>query len=727
MKTPLTLSLLFAVLAPAQSFLIRVQQDNEISQVANGGSVTVNAAGANQPRNLNVIITYTGTGNIRFQGAPTILGSTDFTITSPPSASSLSPNQSLVMELRYLPLSGRQAKAELDLAFQETNGSTGSSDPSITSGLLVLGLTGTAPEFALNYGFAADGNVVNVPPGGTLAFAETATTTTSLATIILANRGSGSGHVLSASVTGEAFSLLSLPLLPATLQAAERLQFQLRYRPMQPGTDVGTLTLAFENGASYTVNLKGIGTASLLSFDLLPPEGAVQPMSPNAAVVIPATPVGEKTTVFIRMRNNTSQDIPVGAIAISGNGYQLADLPFLPLVSSPGSVQVFSIIFTPARGGVQSGRLLIGTTAFNLSGTGIGPLLSYSYRSISGTVSVQPLSTIELPSTPIGQTSTAAFTIRNSGTAPAPIASIFIAADGRSPFTIMNGPALPAAIAPDSSLTITIGFAPLTAGAVTASLRIGSDAFTLSGVSNQLQPLPDYTITGPDTVNAFEQPTLSLTIAEPYPVDLTGSLTLSTESDRFTNDPSVLFVTGGKAATFTIPAGTTKAVFSNNATGIRFQTGSVAGMIVATPSFAAGGAALTPPSPKQYRASLAASAPVISSLSIDSKTGSSFTLQAVGFTTTRSLSKLTVSVKGKSGYNFSGTEFTIDLSGNSYLWFNASSSSAFGGQFILQLPVTLSTSDNSSSATPPVQAIETITATLSNDRGTSSSATVVFP
>jgi hypothetical protein len=209
-------------------------------------------------------------------------------------------------------------------------------------------------------------------------------------------------------------------------------------------------------------------------------------------------------------------------------------------------------------------------------------------------------------------------------------------------------------------------------------------------------------------------------------VTLVGTLTLSAESDSFVADPSVLFSTGSRTATFRIPAGTTRAVFSNGATEIRYQTGSVAGTITLTPSFASeGGMDLTPGNPKTLRATLAASAPKLVNLSVDSRTANGFTLQATGYTTTRSLTKATVSFKGKTGYNFSGTTFSFDLTSSSFLWFTSQASAAFGGQFNVQLPFALSTSDRATDALPPIQAIESVTVTLSNEKGASSSVTVL--
>ena len=208
MRPRLLLPLLLASLAPAQSVLIRVQQDDSIGQIANGGSITVNATGVNQPRTLIVTITYTGATSISFPQAPKLLGASNFSVISPPSAVALGPNQSLSMQLRYLPTSSQPAQAQLDLPLQETSIQTiptpGNPAPTPVPprpGLIVLGLNGTVPDYALNYGLALDGNIVNLPAGGTLPFIDTIVNNSLVATMVLVNRGSGAGQCESCSAT----------------------------------------------------------------------------------------------------------------------------------------------------------------------------------------------------------------------------------------------------------------------------------------------------------------------------------------------------------------------------------------------------------------------------------------------------------------------------------------------------------------------------------------------
>lgn len=711
--------------------LIRVRQGGLINQVANGGTVVVNGTGVGQAKTLDVIITYLGSTSLTLQGSPVMLGSQDFTVTAAPATgTTLTANQSALVQVTYTPGSGLQSMALLDYAFQQASVQTvpTTSNPNPTfippvPGLVEVGFSGTTPDYLLNYVLALDNNVMNLPRGGVLPFTDTPVNSATTATMVLVNLGSGSGQVNSVSVTGEAFSLASLPFLPGTLAAGGNLQFLVRFIPRQAGPSSGSLTVQFENGATYTVQLRGAGISSYLSYELVPTSGAVQSIVPGQVVAMPATAVGEKSKMWIRVSNHSGLDLTVSRIAVSGDAYALSEMPFLALKLSPGQMTTFALTFAPLVAGRQAGRLQVGDDLFDLQGDAAGPILSYSYKNPAGTNTVQALGTVLFPEVMVGQSAPVEFTIRNTGTAPAPLVSISVVSAGKAVFTLVNPPTLPAALAPDTALTFRISFAPLTTGQSTASLRVNTDAFVLSGNATVAQPVPDYSIGGPVSVNAFEQPAVSLTLASPYALDLTGSLTLSSESDSFVADPSVLFATGGKTANFTIAAGSTKAVFSNGATELKFQTGSVAGTLLVTPAFATkGGFDLTPESPKRLKAVLAGSAPKLLQAAVSSLASNGFTLQVAGYSTTRTLAKATVSFKLKAGYSANLTEFTQDISTSGFLWFASTSSAAYGGQFLATIPITLGAA-SAGSTISPVQGIESVTVTISNEKGVSSAIT----
>jgi hypothetical protein len=731
MKTPTrALLLLLAVaLAPLEAqVLIRVQQGNNITPVANGASVTLASTGVGAPVTAVVTLTYTGNTSITFTSGPQLLGSPDFSIVTPPPGATLGPGQSMAFEVRYLPSSGLLAQSALDYAFRQAAPPPPEGQPAQPSvpGIIAIGLNGTSPEYSLAYTSALDGNTVVVAPGGTFEFIDTVLNSATGVPMALVNRGSGTGRLVSVATTGSAFSLASLPFLPSSIPANSAYQFQVRYQPRQAGGDSGTLTLTFEGGETYRIGLQGRGIVSYLTYDLLSLEGESTPVAPNQAIQLASTPVGDSTTVFFRFRNETTRDLAIPAIAIAGASFGLQDLPVLPVVVAPGESQLFSLVFRPAAPGTQKGTLRVGADIFPLTGEGIGPLLSYSYRSPAGVTSVQPLENVVFPGAQVGGSSTVDFVIRNSGSAPAPIVSIGIVSSGAPVFEIEGLQALPTSIAPSASIAFTIRFSPLNTTLATASLRVNNDAFPLGGIGTEPEPLPSYTIEGPTTIQPFQQPAIGLTLASPYSTEVIGTLRLTADSEAGVSDPSVQFSTGGRVVNFTIPAGATRAVFPNGSNQIKFQTGSVAGTIVFTPAFGTeGGLNLTPENPWTLRSALPAAAPQLAGVGVDNRTPTGFTLSIVGHTTTRSVTTAKISFKGKPGFNFPRTEFEIDLTAASFVWFNSPNSVQFGGQFLMQVPFSFSNSDTSNSALSPVQAIESVTVTVSNWAGTSNELTAI--
>ena len=94
---------------------------------------------------------------------------------------------------------------------------------------------------------------------------------------------------------------------------------------------------------------------------------------------------------------------------------------------------------------------------------------------------------------------------------------------------------------------------------------------------------------------ALQQPLLDVTLSDPYPVAITGRLTLAfVPASGMPDDPAVQFSTGGRSAAFTIPANATHATFTGAQLAV--QSGSVTGSIkFSVESLQAGNTALPPP------------------------------------------------------------------------------------------------------------------------------------
>jgi len=172
----------------------------------------------------------------------------------------------------------------------------------------------------------------------------------------------------------------------------------------------------------------------------------------------------------------------------------------------------------------------------------------------------------------IGVTSTLVITTTSAlpdGLAGSPYAVALGVTGGAAPYTwTVAGGALPPGLTIDSTANSVSG-TPVGVGSFSFTLQVMDASGGLASVdctlSVALPPAPSVSLDGlPDTVNPADQPSFKVSLATAYPIQLTGQVVMTFTPDAVVpmDDSSVQFATGGRTARFTIPAGSTTAVFS---------------------------------------------------------------------------------------------------------------------------------------------------------------------
>jgi hypothetical protein len=224
-------------------------------------------------------------------------------------------------------------------------------------------------------------------------------------------------------------------------------------------------------------------------------------------------------------------------------------------------------------------------------------------------------------------------------------------------------------------------------------------------------------------VEPFQQPAVGLELESSFPIPLTGTLTINVQPDGFSPDPAVQFATGGRTVSFTIAANMTTAVFANGSQNIRIQTGSVSGAIILTPSFATeSGFNLTPDSVGTLRLAVPPGPPRLLNLQIGARTQNSLVLAITGLATTRTLTRVEFRFTPAPNFNVPTTNLTVNIESDASAWFRSTASQAFGGQFFIQIPFTLRS--DQASVTSPLDALQSVSVTASNEQGSSNSLSV---
>ena len=705
-----------AVPIAAQSFpfQITVTQGSTTSIVPNAGVVNMTSPGPGQAGGVSLTLTYLGGSSATFDAAPQVFGSMAFTVSASQTFPlTLRPNDKLSLNVGYVvfsPVGAAPASAQFNMPYRESGG----------SGTVSLFLFGTTPDVTVSYVLQSTGNLGTLISGGVLIFPETVVNTASDATVSLLNRGSGPSILSALAVTGDAFQILGLPLVPVSIPAGSSLQIVIRYLPRQAGPATGTLQMTL-GGNPFTAGLQGTAVVSTLSYELLRKSGP-EAITPGQTISLTDTKVGEKTSLDIKIRNSGTASGIVNLPALSGDGFAITDSPRFPVALNPNDSLTMTLTFAPIQPGKATGRLRVNNDTFDLAVTGLGPQLSLSYVAGSSTVTVSPGSAVVFNQTSAGATTKLTLTVQNTGTATATIVSIGIA-NTAGAFQVADLPPLPVTLDPNSTFTFSALFTPSTTGLSTGTLLIDTAIFLLSGVGTNPPLLPSYKFSGAQGVqDAFQQLPIGLSLTSPYGIPVKGVLTITQDPGALIADPSAQFATGGQTVAFSIPANTTDAVFSNGSKQIKFQTGTVATSITFTPTFATqGGVDLTPASPLTQQVTVQRSAPRLLAAAVTSATSNGFTFTLSGLTTSRSLKSLDFQFNFTSDVNVSSGKVSVDVSNASLIWFQGTTSLAFGGQFDLAVPFTLRVS--SGSLQSPFDKLVSVSVTATNDVGTSASVT----
>ena len=707
-------------------FQLRLTSTNAAVVVPNGATIPFSAA-IGQSQTFRLTATYDGSGTVTVPQPPQVFGSPDFSATlagTPPLT--LNPGDSLIVDLTYSPSTASGANDQFNLQFSEKTFVT--NPPTVSQNQISLNLQGAAPSFVLSYVLQSTLNTVPLQPGGTIPFPPTLVNTLSQANLNISNLGSGTGQITNVTLTGSpAFTLVGEPLFPYTLTSGQQLPLLIHYLPTAVESDSAQIQISFDSGTPVTVNLQGTGVSPMFSYYVLQGTQST-PVTPPGPISLPDTSVGSSSSVVIQVKNTGNTTGTVNSPPTVGGPFQISNLQAVfPQVLMPNASFTFTLNFVPTQPGTQSGQLLIGTDLFTVNGNGLGPDIVYSYVSGATTTTLGPNNTAVIFSpTAIGQTSQLNFIITNTGTTTANVSNIVIG-EPNSPFSLSAPPSLPTSLGPSQTAQFNINFTPTTVGLVNGTLHIDTTTIPLIGSGTAPPTLPAYTIQGPSgNVAPQSQPTISLKLASPYPLALTGVLTMGT-SGNLVNDPAFQFLTGGQTVAFVIPANSTDANFANQGPLLHMQIGTVATTITLTPTFAtqAGNVSVTPASPTTLQFAVAPAAPVLLTVVPVNESASSFALNLTGYSTTRTLTSVTLQFTAAASMTLGTTQVTINIQPAATLWFQSTASQSFGGQFTVTLPFTLQ-------GTPPtgetlLQTIASISATVGNEVGTSNSVATPLP
>lgn len=343
--------------------------------------------------------------------------------------------------------------------------------------------------------------------------------------------------------------------------------------------------------------------------------------------------------------------------------------------------------YTWSMPGTLAGLTLDGSTGV-LSGTPPAPGSFVFTVQVKDSAGLTATKSLTLPVNP------AQLTIITSTTLPdgkiGVAYAITMAAKGGVPSYSWSANGLPEGLKLDP-LTGAISGSPQAGGPLVFTVKVTDSAHAtaldLFHVNIGLPPAPLLTISGlSSSVNPAEQPTLRLNLDSPYPVPLSGQLTLTFLPETGAGDSTIQFVTGGRQANFNIPAGSTEAVFAVPA--LMIQTGTVAGSINLAAQISAGGVDITPDPQPSSAARISRGGPVIAGAKLV-RTNSGLEVSITGFSTAREISQAAFRFTATGSNTLQNAEVTVAVDGLFAAWYQDTGSVRYGSQFTFTQPFTV--------------------------------------
>jgi len=303
---------------------------------------------------------------------------------------------------------------------------------------------------------------------------------------------------------------------------------------------------------------------------------------------------------------------------------------------------------------------------------------------------------------------------------PYPATSLTVAGAPVLNWAVTTG-TLPAGLAVDSSTGVIDG-KPTAAGSspftITATLgdRTSIGPSVVQAFTLVINAPPSATISGlPATGVAGTQPSASVSLGGTYPLNITGTMTLTfAPASGGSQLYDAKFASGPPTtATFTIPAGASQGSFSTTPfTSAPVMIGTVAGNItVVTTLQDSAGNPLPQPAPAVINVN--ATVPVITKVTVGAMTPSGFSISATGYSTPRDMTSALFHFTSPTNAQLASADVTVPLTSAFTSWYGSAASNSSGSQFTMTVQFTFTAPPGT---TVPFTAV---TLTLTNSKGTS--------
>lgn len=287
-----------------------------------------------------------------------------------------------------------------------------------------------------------------------LNFGDVAVGANKTLSVSASNSGPLAVTISSAAVSSKYFSVTA-PTLPVTISSGQSASFNVMFSPNAAGSFSGNVTVNSDaSNAAATLSLAGTGTS-----------GGQLALNP-ASEAFGSVPVGSSQSQTITLTNSGGSVVNISSASVSGAGFQITGIT-PPLTLNSQQSTSFTLSFAPQSAGNASGTVTIASDASNsnlamaVTGTGV----------TAGALGSNPTS-LAFGSVTVGTNQNLSETVTNTGGTSVTISSAAVSGAGLS----LSGITPPVTLGGGKSATFTVSFDPQSAGAISGSVTVTSNA-----------------------------------------------------------------------------------------------------------------------------------------------------------------------------------------------------------------------------------------------------------
>jgi Abnormal spindle-like microcephaly-assoc'd, ASPM-SPD-2-Hydin/Protein of unknown function (DUF1573) len=373
--------------------------------------------------------------------------------------------------------------------------------------------------------------------------------------VSVSNTGTVGINITEIALSNTHFAVVGVTT-PMALAVGQTGSFSVAVNPTATGTLTGTLTAQGDGGsAPVVVKLSATSVTSQAQLSLS-----------QSSINFGTVSVGSKSTSNLVLSNVGTSTLTISMLTLTGADFAVGGIA-TPATISAGQSTPVSLTFAPAAAGNATGSLSI-TSSDPANPSVTVPLSGTGSSTATGQLTANPAN-LSFGTMATGTSASKPITLTNTGSAAVDISSASVSGTGLA----ISGLATPATLKPQESLTVNASFDPPTAGNISGTIKIVSNAgnspltIPVSGVGAQAG------LAISPTSFSFGSVVDGQTKSQPITVTNTGSAALTIVNVAVTGSA---FSVSGMATPVTINAGRTatlSALFAPTIAGL--QTGSI--------------------------------------------------------------------------------------------------------------------------------------------------------